>query len=149
MAAFVDFKEIDGNMLRRELNQFTQRAAPAFRCLVRQAGDEVKADVANASGVQDGNSAKDVSAAMHSAGGFELDVGERLNSKADSIDAGGGPGFGLGGLDRFGIGFQRDFAKLVDKSFTNSVQDCAQMQRIKQARRAATEVHGIDNFTLE
>src|SRR5712664_4260575 len=69
-AAFVDFEEINGNVLRRELNKLIERVAPAFRGLVRQASDQVETDIANANGTKNRNGAVNVGAAMHAAGGL-------------------------------------------------------------------------------
>jgi len=63
MAAFIDFKQINRHVLRRKLNQFIQRIAPAFRSLVRQSGNQVEADVLNSCGVKKGHRAIDITAA--------------------------------------------------------------------------------------
>jgi len=87
MAAFIDFKQINRHVLRRKLNQFIQRIAPAFRSLVRQSGNQVEADVLNSCGVKKGHRAIDITAAVHAASGFEFDVGKRLHTEADAIDS--------------------------------------------------------------
>src|SRR5258708_6777828 len=143
MAAFIDLKQINGRMSRRELNQLVQRIAPAFRSLVRQAGDQVEADVVNSCGVKNGQRAIDIRAAVHAAGGLEFDVGKRLHSEADAIDSSCGPVCGFFRLYSFGIGFQRYFTEFGRKRFANRVEHRLKMSRVKQARRSTPEINGV------
>jgi len=63
-AAFVDLKEVNGNMLGLEANQFFDRIAPALLGLVRQAGDQVETDIADPGSPQDWHCAVDIGAAV-------------------------------------------------------------------------------------
>ena len=77
---------------------------------MREAGDQVHADVGEARSSEKLIGAIDVSAAMHAARGLQLAVVKRLDAQADAIEAGFEPRSGLFRRDRFGVGFECDFA---------------------------------------
>src|SRR6202043_3510855 len=102
-AAFVDLEEIYGNVFGTEAQGFLDGGSPARGGLMRQAGDEVEADVGESRGSQGGDRGENIFAAMHAAGGFQFGVVEGLRAEADAVDPGGEPGGSLFGSDGFGI----------------------------------------------
>src|SRR5271168_3742534 len=75
-AALVNFQQIDRNVLRLQIRELIQRLPPTGGSLMREAGDEVKADVADSCGAQDRDGSVDVRAAVHAAGGNQFFVDE-------------------------------------------------------------------------
>ena len=157
-AAFVDLEKIDGDVLGAEAQGLVEGVAPACGGLIRQAGDEVQADVGEAFGTKTGDGGEDVVAAVHAAGGLEFGVVKGLRAEADAIDAGGEPGGGLFPGDGFGIGLERRLragrtgsegrrsqigrAKLR----VHGVEDAGEVGGIEEAGRAAAEVDGVGGY---
>src|SRR5208283_408065 len=142
-AAFVNFHHVDGDVLGREGDRFAERLAPRSVRLLWEAGDEIKADVVDASGVESGNGAVDVFAAMHAAGGFEFFIDKRLRAKTDAMEAGGGPLGGFLGVDGFRVGFESNFRKRAGEGIAQGLKHIVEEFRFEKARRAAAKVDGV------
>ena len=61
---------------------------PGFAGLVREAGDQVHADVAESGGAEGLDGAVDVLATMHAAGGLEFAIVEGLGAEAYAVESG-------------------------------------------------------------
>src|ERR1700722_2871449 len=72
-------------MRRTTSNGLLHRVLPTQRCLVRQTGDQVDVDLANASGCRPSNLFVALLAGMQPPDGCSLLVNKRLNSKTDPI----------------------------------------------------------------
>src|SRR4029077_13246689 len=108
-AAFIDLKEIDGNVLGAEAQGLFDGGSPTRGGLIGQARDEIETDVGESRGSQVRDRGENIFAAMHAARGFQFGVVEGLRAEADAVDADGEPGGGFFGRDGFGIGFEGDF----------------------------------------
>ena len=113
---------------------------------MRKTGDQIKADIANSSGMQKRNRPVDIVPAMHAARSLQFDVRKRLHAETDAIDSGCGPRFDFGSFDRFGIGFKRDFVEAGRKRFTNGIKNTHKMRGIEKTRRAPAEINGVNAF---
>src|SRR6266581_2984632 len=69
-AAFVDLEEINGNVFGTQAQRFLDRLLPARRGLVRQAGDEIEADMSETGGTKALDRGKDIFAAVHASSGL-------------------------------------------------------------------------------
>src|ERR1051325_11766694 len=107
----------------RQGNQFVQRIWPRVWRLVRKPSDQIEADVSDACGVQDGHGAINISAAVHAADRFQLEVGERLHAETDAVDSCSSPGLRAFGLDGFRICLESDLPERTVKSLADDFKD--------------------------
>src|SRR5262249_14271369 len=81
---------------------------PGLARLIREADDEIHADVVDSGGAEDFGGGGDAGASVHAAGGLEFAVVKGLDAQADAIETCGEPGGGFFGCDGFGICLEGD-----------------------------------------
>src|SRR5713101_559096 len=75
-AALVNLKQVDRCMRGPQAQELPKRIFPAFGRLMRQACNQVEADVGDARIAQNARWRRDIGAAMHPAGGNKLGITE-------------------------------------------------------------------------
>ena len=75
-AAFIEFEQVDGNVLRREGEQFVEGVVPALARLVRKPGNQIKTQVRDSGRAQQRHGAMNVIPAVHAPRGLEFRIGE-------------------------------------------------------------------------
>src|SRR5712692_309127 len=75
-AALVNLEQVDGCMRGPQAQELPKRVLPAFGRLMRQACNQVEADVGDARIAQSARCRRDIGAAMHPAGGNKLGITE-------------------------------------------------------------------------
>ena len=143
-AAFVDLEQVDRNVLGIEAQQFADGALPGFARLVREAGDQVHADVAKAGGAKDFDGAENIFAAVHAAGGLQFAIVKGLRAEADAVESGVKPGGGFDRRDRLGIGLERRLLRLDAIGIAERVEDSREGCGREEAWRSAAEVDCVD-----
>ena len=112
--------------------------------MLGETGDQVETDIREPQITKDRHPLIDIGCAMPASCGLEFVVNEGLHAETDAIDARRRPVSGLFGLDRFGVGFERDLVERARKGIADSLKYFTQQARLKKARRAAADVDGVD-----
>ena len=113
---------------------------------MREACDQIHADVAKAGGREEVRGSKDILAAVHPARGLKFAVVEGLHAQADAVEAGREPCGRFYGRNRFGIGLERDFEKVGAIALPQRIENLRQSGRLEKARRAAAEIDRVDDI---
>ena len=79
-ASLIDFKHVDGQVFGPNAQNLLDRFLPRFPRLVRQPGNQIQADIAEADLAKNRGSGKNIRAAVHSPSGLQLRVAERLRA---------------------------------------------------------------------
>ena len=111
---------------------------------MREARDQVHADIAKAGGAKRFDRAEDILAAVHAAGGLQFAIVKGLRAEADAIESGVEPGRGFDRRNRLGISLEGDFLRLDVKGFAQRVENARERRGIEEARRPAAEIGGIE-----
>src|SRR6266849_10855554 len=142
-AALVNLEQVDRYMRGPQAEEMPKRILPAFGRLMRQACNQVEADVGDARIAQSASCRRDIGAAMHPAGGNKLGITEWLHAEADAVDPRCAPGGGFLRRHRFRVGLERDLFELAAEAGSHRVEDARQRCRGEEARRTATDVYGV------
>src|SRR5437667_570725 len=74
-AVFIDFEHVDGNVLRREGEQFVEGVLPALARLVRKSGNQIKTQVRDSGRAEQRHGAMNVILAVHAPRGLQFRIG--------------------------------------------------------------------------
>src|SRR5688572_8890076 len=91
MAVIVDFEQIDRGVLGFQAAKPGERLFPCFNSLMRQACDQVEADIGDSGVVECFQVPAHRSGAMRPADGAQLMLDKRLNAHTDAVNAAGPP----------------------------------------------------------
>src|SRR2546425_6689026 len=75
-AFFIEFEQVDGNVLRREGEQFVEGVLPALARLVREPGNQIKTQVRDSGRAEQRHGAMNVILAVHAPRGLQFRIGE-------------------------------------------------------------------------
>src|SRR5277367_312450 len=110
-AAFVDFEQVNRNMLRTYLQNARDRFFPRFGRLLRKPSDQIHADVAKTRFAQNSRRRENIGSTMHAPRRLQFAVVKGLRTEADAIKSDRNPGLRFFGGNGFGVGFQSDFGR--------------------------------------
>src|SRR6266404_7410099 len=114
--------------------------------LLRQARDQVEADIANPRGTEDWHSAINIFAPVHSARSLQFFVDERLRAKADAIESRGGPLPRLFSVNRFRVRFQGYFRERALEVDAKCLEHRREEYGFEETRRASADVDGVNGL---
>ncbi len=136
---FLDGELVEGEVALGVAQCFFQFRLPRGGRVAGQGIDEVEAVAFEmAGGERDGG--KGFACAVLAAEEFQRFVLQRLYAEGGAVDAGGGELDEFGGFDRGGVGFEGDFATIVEAvDFIHFFDQRAGGGGLHQARRAAAE----------
>src|SRR4051794_32526301 len=116
MTVLVDFEQVNGDVRRTEAFDPVERILPGGACLVWQASDKVQVDVADACVMQDLQITTDRIGIMPTPHPAKFIQVERLNTKADSVDAVFHPAPNALGRDGARGAFERYLVELIGRN---------------------------------
>src|SRR5580704_10604810 len=111
---------------------------------MRQSGDQVEADLADARVTKNPRRGVNIIPAMHSPGGLQLRIRKRLNTHADAIESRITPGNCFLRCNRLRVGCEGHFIEFTIETRAHGIDHAAQIARIEKAGRTAAEIYGID-----